>query len=430
MSGLFPNAWTIARREYDQRVRTKTFVIVTALLAAVGLGLALMPLAVRALGGDKPVAVAVHAPDAGLADDAAATLGQMLAAGQADGEAGFKVSSASSVDDARTDVREGRLDGLLTITRRADDELAFDIFTDEGPTSRTLFAVRSAAAQMSIGDRLARAGIDPAQAGQIFAPTPFEVTPVDPNASDATQEFGPRYILASLFVILIFMAVVTYGNWVASSVVEEKSSRVMELLVTAATPRQLLAGKVLGTGAAGLTQYAAIGVAAIAGLLLQGLIGRLLLGSEAADDGTLQALTPLVLGVFGVFFLGGFALYATMYAALGSTASRQEDVQTVTGPMIVVGMIGYLGSFAALNTIDATWVQLVSFVPLFSPYLIPARLILGHVAPWEILLAAALLAAALLAVQGTAARLYSAGVLLYGQRVGVRSLWRAVRVHR
>ena len=183
------------------------------------------------------------------------------------------------------------------------------------------------------------------------------------------------------FVILTFMAIVTYGSWVATSVAEEKSSRVMELLVTAATPRQLLAGKVLGTGAAGLTQYFAVVVAAIAGLLFQGPLAQLLLGSEAADDGTFQALTPLVLAVFGAFFLGGFALYATMYAALGSTASRQEDVQTVTGPMIVIGMVGYLGSFAAINVIDADWVRILSFVPFFSPYLIPARVILGHIAP-------------------------------------------------
>jgi ABC-2 type transport system permease protein len=231
-------------------------------------------------------------------------------------------------------------------------------------------------------------------------------------------------------VILTFMAVVTYGSWVASSVVEEKSSRVMELLVTAATPRELLAGKVLGTGAAGLTQYLAIVVAAIGGLLAQGLLAELIFGPGQTTDNTLQAVTPVVMIVFGIFFLGGFGLYATLYAALGSTASRQEDVQTVTGPMILVGMLGYFASFTAINTIDASWVQVLSFVPFFSPYLIPSRLILGSIAPWEILVSAVVLAATLAAAQTIAARLYAAGVLLYGQRIGLRSVWRATRVHR
>lgn len=430
MSGLFPNAWTIARREYDQRVRNKTFVIVTALLAVLGIGLALLPLLISATSGGEPVAIAVSADDPRLASESAISLTHLLAEGQGDGAAGYLVTQVASVDDAQADVRAGRLDALLTITRGADEELAFDIFTDEGPASRTVLAIRSATAQINIGDRLARAGIDPAEAGEIFAPTPFSVTPLDPKAEEPEQDLTSGYLLAMAFVILTFMAIVTYGSWVATSVAEEKSSRVMELLITAATPRQLLAGKVLGTGAAGLTQYVVIVVAAILGLLLQGAIAQFLLGSEAADDGTLQALTPQVLVVFGVFFLGGFGLYATLYAALGSTASRQEDVQTVTGPMIVIGMLGYLGSFVAINTIDETWVRLLSFVPFFSPYLIPARLILGELALWEVLLAGALLAAALIVVQWVAARLYSAGVLLYGQRAGMRSVWRAVRVHR
>jgi ABC-2 type transport system permease protein len=430
VSTLFPNTWTIARREYEQRVRSRVFVIVTALLAVVGIGLALLPLAIRGAGGDEPVAVAVYSADARLASESATSLAHLLAAGQGEGDAGYRVTAATSVNDARADVRAGRLEGLLTITRGADDELSFDIFTEAGPASRTLLAIHSAADQINIGDRLARAGIDAAQAGEIFAPTPFSVTPLEPAAPDAEKDPTSGYLLVMALVVLTFMAVVTYGNWVASSVAEEKSSRVMELLITAATPRQLLAGKVLGTGAAGLTQYLAIVVAAIIGLLFQGVIGRLIFGGEATDNGTLQALTPLVLGVFGIFFLGGFALYATMYAALGSTASRQEDVQTVTGPMIVVAMIGYLGSFAALNVIDASWVRVVSFIPFFSPYLIPARLIIGKIAPWEIALAVALLLGALVLVQSFAARLYSAGVLLYGQRVGIRAVWRATRVHR
>jgi ABC-2 type transport system permease protein len=430
IGGLFPNAWTIAQREYGQRVRSRSFLVVTALLAAIGLGLALMPLLAHALGGEKAVQLAVQATDARLAGDPAAQLQAILNAGQAEGAAGFAVKAATSIDQARADVGDGRLDGLLTITRASDGELAFDIYTREGPTSQTLFAIRSGADQLSIGDRLARVGISESQASQIFAPTAFDVTPVDPNATDPSANFGPRYVLAIALVILTFMAVVTYGSWVASSVVEEKSSRVMELLVTAATPRQLLAGKVLGTGAAGLTQYAAVVVAAIGGLLVQGLLAELLFGKGQTTDNTLQALSPLVLLVFGVFFLGGFALYSTLYAALGSTASRQEDVQTVTGPMILVGMLGYFVSFAAINSIDAAWVRLLSFVPFFSPYLVTSRLILGSISPLEILVSGALLLATLLAAQAIAARLYSAGVLLYGQRVGLRSVWRATRVHR
>jgi ABC-2 type transport system permease protein len=335
------------------------------------------------------------------------------------------------VDDAaaaEADVRSGKIDGLLTVTRGADGELSFDALTDASPTSQNLFAVRQAVIQVNIGDRLQRAGVEPSQAGQIFAETPWKVTPLDPNARSLEDSFGANYVLAYALVILTFMAVITYGQWVATSVAEEKSSRVMELLITAATPRQLLAGKVIGNGAAGLTQYLVVVVAALAGLLLQGLVAQYVLGDKAGAP--LEDVNLWVFAPFSVFFVGGFALYALLYAGLGSTASRTEDVQQVTGPMIFIGLAGYFASFVALNTPEASWVKLLSLIPFFSPYMLPMRMLISSVAPWEWALGAALMVLFLAGALWLAARVYSAGVLLYGQRIGLRSVWRATRVHR
>ena len=432
MTDLFPNAWHVARREYLQRVRTRTFVVITAVLAVIGLGLAGLPLIGQVLGDERAPTIGVYAADAGLITDPAQSLELALNAigseGGGDGS-GFEVRSVDDPDAAAGQVRDGELDGLLTIGRAPDGELTFDYLSEESPASRALLGVRSAASQVAIGDRLARAGLDPSQAGALFAPVAFDLTPVDPNAQDPEENFGPRYLVALAMTVLTFMAVLTYGQWVATSVAEEKSSRVMELLITAASPRQLLAGKVLGTGAAGLTQYAVVVAAALVGLLAQGVIGERLLGSAPADP-ALQGVDLAVLLTFAVFFAGGFLLYALLYAALGSTASRLEDVQQVVGPMVVVGMIGYFASIAGLNAPDAEWVRLLSLVPFFTPYLMPARLLLGSVEPWEILLAAGLTAVALALALWVAARIYSAGVLLYGQRLSLRNVLRAVRVDR
>jgi ABC-2 type transport system permease protein len=423
---LFPNAWHIARREYLTRVRSRAFLIVTVLLALIGLGVAMLPILGKLIAEDEATVISVHAEDGALQSTTVAALKLTLSAAQ-DGTP-FEINAADDAGAARDDVRQGSVDGLMTVSRADDQDLSFDIFTDVRPTSQWLFAVRQAVTQVTIGDRLERAGVDPSQAGEIFAPTKWEVTPVDPNALDPGETFGAAYLLALTMVILTFMAVLTYGTWVASSVAEEKSSRVMELLVTAATPRQLLAGKVMGTGAAGLTQYLVVVIAAIAGLLLQGVAARLVLGESGG--GSLEGLDLWVLAPFGVFFIGGFALYAILYAGLGSMASRQEDVQQVTGPMIVIGMVGYFASFTALNVPDASWVQWASLVPFFSPYLLPMRLLLSTVAPWEWLAAAALMVVFVAGALWVAARLYSAGVLLYGQRVGFRAVWKATRIHR
>jgi ABC-2 type transport system permease protein len=425
MNSLLPNAWHIARREYRQRTRSRTFVIVTAFLAIIGIGIALLPILGRLIAGDQTTTIAVHSDDARLESATAISMTHLLNAG---GEGKYEIVAADDAATAEADVRAGKIEGLLTVTRGADGELSFEALTDARATDPRLFAVRQAVIQVNIGDRLQRAGVEPSEVGQIFAETPWHLTPLDPDAINIEDNFGANYVLAYALVILTFMAVITYGQWVATSVAEEKSSRVMELLVTAATPRQLLAGKVIGNGAAGLTQYAVVVAAALAGLLAQGAVAQYVLGDKAAVP--LEDVNLWVLAPFGVFFVGGFALYSLLYAGLGSMASRTEDVQQATGPMIFIGLGGYFAAFIALNTPEAAWVKILSLIPFFSPYMLPMRMLISTVAPWEWAVGAVLMVVFLAGALWLAARVYSAGVLLYGQRANLRSVWRAVRVDR
>jgi ABC-2 type transport system permease protein len=425
MRDLFPNAWHVARREYSQRVQSRTFFIVTLVLAAVGIGIALLPIGIRLIAGEEQVTAGLYA-EAGTVE--AAELQAILDANAGEEGTSYEVVAVTDQEAGRSQVRDEELDGLLSVTRAADGDLKFEAYSNATATSPQLLAVRAAATQLTIADRLERAGVDPAQSGEIFAPTAFEIEPVDPDAA-ADPFSGPAGAVAYVLVILVFMAVITYGSWVATSVAEEKSSRVMELLITAASPRQLLAGKILGTGAAGLTQYVAVLVAVVVGLLIQGFVAQRVLGESGAS--VLEGVDFRVLVPFTLLFVPGFLLYCTLYAGFGSLASRQEDVTQVTSPMLFIGMAGYFASFVAMATPDAAWVKALSLIPFFSPYLLPARYILAdNVQPWEWLVAAVLMAIFLAVGLWLAARIYSAGVLLYGQRANLRSVWRAVRVDR
>jgi len=426
VSDFFPNAWHIARREYLTRVRSRSFFIVTLVLALVGVGLAMLPLGIRMLEGENQRHLAVYLPDASVPAATATALEAVLDSASGTDGPDYVVTTVDDPQAARAEVRDGALDGVLTIARDDGGDLSYVLYTDEGLTGGTPTAIRTAVYQVSVGDRLQRAGVG-AEAGQILAPAPVEIEQSDPSANDPEENFGARYLFAMALVILTFMAVITYGTWVASSVAEEKSSRVMELLITAATPRQLLGGKVLGTGAAGLTQYLVVVVASILGFAVQRVLADRLYGSGGNQ---IEGIDLAVLLPFGIFFLAGFMLYATLYAGLGSMANRQEEVQQVTGPMIFIGMIGYFAAFIGLNTPDAAWIQALSLVPFFSPYLLPARTILSSVAPWEWAVAAIAMAVFLVAALSIASRIYAAGVLLYGQRPSLRSMFRAVRVDR
>jgi len=210
-------------------------------------------------------------------------------------------------------------------------------------------------------------------------------------------------------------------------VAAEKSSRVMELMISAASPRQMLTGKVVGIGAAGLSQYIAIAVPALILVAFQDRIAAAVLGPGWAEGAPLVGLSPALLAGYGVFFLLGFTLFALIYAAMGSFVSRPDDLQTLSLPLSIVAMVGYLTAIVALGGAGGAWVTVASFLPPFSPFVMLARLMVSAVQPWELGVSIGLLVAAIAVVAVVATRMYAAGVLLYGQRPGLRAFIAAAR---
>ena len=420
---MLRNARLVAGREYGVRVRSRAFAISTLVLAIVATVAALAPLAIRALERESVVQIAASAPDARSGELTIRSLEMVFNAGtDLDPSSApvyrFSLVEPAGVTAARSDVAAGTLDGLLLLTFGPVERLDFEYVT-ANPAGRqaVLFRLVAIAVAASIRADEARGLIGD-----------FVVTDAIPGDAPGGSELdaASRQILATILVMLVFMTSVTYGMWVATSVAEEKSSRVMELMLNAATPGEMLAGKVLGVGGAGLTQLAAIVLPAAAVVVLQGPLARLILG-ENADETPLAGLTPGILVAFAAFFLLGFVLTALVYAAAGSLVSRQEDVQQVALPMLMLSFAAYFAAFFASGAPGAAWVAPLSWVPFFSPYIMLTRLVTGSVPPWELALAVGLLAATILVALVVAARIYAAGVLLYGQRPTLAGVLRATR---
>jgi len=429
--GLFPNAWLIAAREYRARASSRSFVVGTILLAALAFAATQIPVLIDAVTGNMQTRVSVVVETSGLPSDSQFVFSGTLNAGTSSGgKEPYSVtwSGAAALSDRQSALEHGGTDALLIVDRNAAKDLTFTLRTDMPSDGRQVSVIETAARMLAVEDGLARAGTSTAA---LLAPSNLSVVPVSPTGTGTALSVTGQIssgLLSTGLVVLIFMAIVTYGTWVAMSVAEEKGSRVMELMLNATTPSQMLAGKVLGNGAAGLSQYGVVIGALVAGMLAQGPIHRAILGG--ASTGGPGPLEWPVLGAFAVLFVLGFLLYSLLYAALGSLVSRQEDVQSATSPMMILVMIGYFMSIFALQAINDTWVVVASFIPFFSPYLMLARVSAGHVAAWEFGLAVVLLVAAIGVALGFAARIYSAGVLLYGQRVGLRQVIGAARASR
>jgi ABC-2 type transport system permease protein len=423
---LFPNAWYVAVREYRSRARSRSFVIGTALLAVIAFAATQLPVLIDLSMSTSQTRVAVVVQTTGMPSDSEALLNGQL---NPNSHRDYVISwlPAANLAATQTDLERGKYDALLLVGRVASGDLEFTLRTDSPQDGRVVQTITAALTPLAIEDRLARAGTSLREI--VVAPS-VTVAPVKATATgtnNLTTEISAS-LLSTGLIVLIFMAIVTYGVWVAMSVAEEKGSRVMELMLNATTPLQMLAGKMIGNGAAGLSQYGIILIAVVGGLLAEGPIHKAVLGSDSGTQ--FGGLGPTVLAAFVVLFILGFTLYSLLYAALGSLVSRQEDVQSATSPLMVLIMLGYFMSVFGLQAIDETWVKVASFVPFFSPYLMLARVSTGHVELWEFGLSVVLLIVSILVALFVAARIYSAGVLMYGQRVSLRQVLRAARVSR
>ena len=431
---LLPNAGIVARREYRDRTRSPLFLASTVVLMGLALLVAIAPIAIRYLDRHTVTRIVVVSADPVLAARAVGVADSLLnippdGADPATYKKAFVIDSSADAASAEAALRDGRVGGIVVVQRLPSGQIDVVFRTDGQPNGERSQRLGFAAIAIGILDWTASLPPD-SQLGSFQNPN-YRVDPINAPTDGGVpldpQETASRAFLGIVFVVLLFISVVIYGMWVATGVASEKSSRVMELMISAASPRQMLTGKVVGIGAAGLTQYIAIAVPALLVLAFQDRIAQAILGPAWAAGAPLVGLTPTLLGGYGVFFLLGFTLFALIYAAMGSFVSRPDDLQTLSLPLSLVAMVGYLSAIVALSGGGGVWVTIASFLPPFSPFVMLARLMVGSVPPWQLALSIGLLVAAVLVVAVAATRMYAAGVLLYGQRPGVRVFIAAAR---
>ncbi|HZA15410.1 MAG TPA: ABC transporter permease [Pseudonocardiaceae bacterium] len=373
----------VARRELRTRVRTRGFVLSTlAMLLAVAGYLGLMTV----FTDDDPSTV-------GLAPQHAALVGPLSAAAAERGER-IEIREVTGRDAAQAQLRDSELDAWVT---GSPDTLEVLVREDLDTGLRT--ALVDVAATRVVNAQLARAGLNPQQVQQQAAAAGVQVTslePVDPQR-------GERLVLSFAVSFLLYLALILYGTYVAQGVVEEKSSRVVELLLCTVRPWQLMFGKLIGIGLFGLLQLGLLSGAIAAGASLTGLL-------------TVPALSSL-LWMLGWFVLGYF-LFAGLLAAAGARVSRQEELQSVINPALTILIVPFvLSVFLLGDDPESTLVTVLSLVPPFSPILMPARIALDVVPLWQIGVSAAVTIVAITAVVATAGRVYAGAVLRTGSRV-------------
>lgn len=433
------NIGLIIGREYKTRITQRSFIITTVIFLLLVIIGSFVPTVIQLItshtSSQTSVSVVNSAGAVAGMDDASLSnyISTSLNGTNSSSKPAFAITpaSADSLNALKDQVKSGKLNMLLVFERTANQSLHFTYYTNSSPSDDgNLSKVQSLAQQLNTLDTAHRLGLSPAQTSSLFAPPDLSIVNTQQQSQDTRpeSEIITGFVLAYAGNILIYIAVLLYGMNVAMGVAEEKGSRVMEILVNAATPLQLMLGKVIGIGAAGLTQMAAFVIVGIGSFLLQIPLHTALFGANSGGF-TLNvtgASIPFLL-TFLLYFILGFLLYSTILAGVAALVRRQEEVQAAVQLPMMLMVGGYLVSFVGVYFPNATWMRVISFIPFFTPTTMLVRVATGQVAWWEIVITVPLMLVTIFICAWLSARIYRFGVLMYGQRPGLRQLAKIVR---
>ncbi|MCK9252229.1 MAG: ABC transporter permease [Clostridiales bacterium] len=326
----------------------------------------------------------------------------------------FVPGEHADLDRLKQTVHEGEARAVLVLENPVRATLIERRFQDSFPAELAEWLT-----ERSRTRQLADLGLDDDAIRQALAETEMVQVETVAELGKATQQ---TYFYTYLLLFLLYMTVMMYGQLVASSVASEKSNRAMEMLITSTRPLNLMFGKVLGSGLAGLTQI---------GLFLLAAAGFYAINrahwAEIAFIQSVFDMPPAIIGYTVLFYLLGYFMYAFLYGALGSLASRTEDINTSIMPVILVIMAAMFISIFGMLSPEAGWLAVFSYVPFVAPMAMFVRICMTDVPGWSIALSVALMLLTIYATGSLSSRIYRLGVLMYGKPPRLAELVRLMR---
>jgi ABC-2 type transport system permease protein len=406
----------IAKRELIERIRTKWFVIGT-LLGPIGMVALIVVPALLASATSKDVRVRIVDHTGKLAAPLVSDLGKL----------GWNVAEVAPDTPERAlldQIRDDAIDGFVTIPA---DGVEKGIVTYKGDNATNFEVVKRL--DVVITNQIQRrrgvdAGLSQQQLDDVLAVV--AVIPTHTTGETEGSSGAAAFAIGYIVMILLYIAIMLYAINVMRSVVQEKTSRVVELMVAAAKPTSLMVGKIIGVGAVGLIQLAVwLGMGALTLAYRDSLISAL--GGSSGGGFTIPPLSFVEVALILAYFILGYFFYASLYAAVGAMVSSEQEAQQAQTPVVMLLIIPMACTTLVSNDPRGSAAELMTQLPFSSPILMPMRYLLGGAGPAQVALSLAILALSTAAVALLAARIYRVGILMYGKRPTMRELARWLR---
>lgn len=433
--------FAVIRREMVERIRTKAFLISTFLLPILMVVMMVLP-ALMMGGGERTQRVAIvdGTPDGQLG--AAVQTGLSTATFTKDGESrplydvalvaapnGVQLAEDSLValTGFSREKMPATLDGVLVLTSQTLESGEATYLGANAGSLQGVGALQATLSQALMRSRLRESGVDEALVMRAMMRADIQSQKVADGK--LTGESGEAsFVLAYGMGFLLYFVILIYGAQTATSVIEEKTSRIMEVLASSLTPFQMLLGKIVGVGLTGLLQVGIWGgvvfLASSQRAALAGLVG---LDQSAMAAMPIPSMPLDLLVVFLLYFSLGFVLYGALYAAIGSMVNSMQEMQQFMMPVTMLIVFGFFGVFAVMKDPTAGIGLIFSYIPFFAPFVMPVRWSMASVPLTQLMLSLASMVVGILAVAWLAARIYRVGILMYGKKPTIREVFRWVR---
>ncbi|WP_152654906.1 ABC transporter permease [Oceanobacillus sp. CFH 90083] len=410
--------WTIVSHTYFSRVKSKSFIITTAITLAIIIGLANLPSIIDMFSGDEDSSEQVL-----VIDDSERYSAYLAEDGLSQGTGVAYEFFEGTEEEAKDAVVNEEYDGLLVITTDENNLPEGEYYANRITESGEQIQIEQTLQQLKVIVGTQEAGIDQQTLDTIYAPVTLQTEQLDDSARTA-EEMNQSRGLVYVMLFVLYMTVLVYGQMIATDVATEKSSRVMELLISSAPPITHMFAKIVGIAFLGLTQVI---------VLLGG--GYFAIqanqGTMAGEFFEVMGLTnndPVIYIYAVVFFLLGYFLYATLAAMLGSLVSRIEDVNQLVMPMVMLIVIAFILAVTGLSMPESTMITVTSYIPFFAPMIMFLRIGMLNIPIWEIGLSIGILVLTIVLFAALAARVYKGGVLMYGKSGSLKDLKRAINL--
>jgi len=418
--------WAVIRREFVERVRTRWFLISTVLGPVFMIVVTVLPAVLAgAGGGGRHIA---------LLDEGSGTLAERLVTQLEAGDQ-FRVDrvttsesgAAAAMQSLTERVQAKAIEGFLVVTGATLESGKLEYRGQNVSSIRDMALLQLAARQAVMMERLTQRGVDPGVVQESQAR--ISLTTLRITKRGATGETGTAtFFLAYVIGFVMYMAIFLYSVNVMRSVLEEKQTRIIEVLVSSLRPFQLLLGKVVGVGGVGLVQMGAWGVFAAAMIRYRtALYGVFKVPPEQAAAIQLPVIGGGIVVLVLAYFVLGYLLYSAMFAVVGASVSTDTEAQQAQMPVVMLLIPGILVFPAVLNDPSGSLSHVMGLVPFWSPIIMPIRFAASDVPAGELAASLAILGLTVVGVVWVAARIYRVGILMYGKRPGLGELVRWAR---